>query len=66
MLVHSTDIFYTIARTHRVPLCIIKEQLTASAATDISLLAPYRVMIEFSKTHNIVKFYKRFTKLPII
>jgi len=47
--VDSTDIFYTIIQTQRVPLCIIIENLCASAGTDIALLAPYRVMIDYSQ-----------------
>jgi ATP-dependent protease ClpP protease subunit len=47
--VDSTDIFYTIIQTQRVPLCVIIENLCASAATDIALLAPYRVMIDYSQ-----------------
>ena len=46
--VSSTDIFYTLIQTQRVPLCVIVETLTASAATDIALLAPYRLMIDYS------------------
>ena len=47
--VASTDIFYTIIQTQRVPLCVITEKLTASAATIIALLAPYKCMIDFSE-----------------
>lgn len=66
--VSSTDFFYTIFQTIRVPLCVIIEALAASAATDIALLAPYRIMLDFSsylihdgfgqslgKTSNIIK-----------
>jgi ATP-dependent protease ClpP protease subunit len=64
----STDIFYTLIQSQRVPLCVVIENLSASAATDIALLAPYRLMIDyssylihdgfgvlFSKVSNIVK-----------
>lgn len=44
----STDIFYTLFQTQRVPLCVMLETLTASAATDLALLAPYRIMIDYS------------------
>ena len=47
--VDSTDIFYTIIQTQRIPLCVIIENLCASAATFIALLAPYRVMIDYSQ-----------------
>ena len=46
--VNSTNIFYTIIQTQRIPLCIVIETMCASAATNIALLAPYRVMIDFS------------------
>ena len=64
----ATDVFYTLIQSQRVPLCVIIETLTASAATDLALLAPYRVMIDYSqylihdgiggnytKTSNIIK-----------
>lgn len=44
----STDIFYTIFQSLRVPLCIIIEGFCCSAATFLALLAPYRVIINFS------------------
>lgn len=44
----STEFFYTIFQTLRVPLCVIIEELAASCATWIALLAPYRVMLDFS------------------
>jgi ATP-dependent protease ClpP protease subunit len=47
--VSSTDIFYTIIQTQRVPLCFIIEKLCASAATFIQLLSPYRIMIDYSE-----------------
>ena len=37
--VTSTDVFYTLIQSQRVPLCVILETLTASAATFIALLA---------------------------
>jgi ATP-dependent protease ClpP protease subunit len=45
----STDIFYTLIQSQRVPLCVITETLTASAATFIQLLAPYRLIIDYSR-----------------
>jgi ATP-dependent protease ClpP protease subunit len=45
----STDIFYTLIQSQRVPLCVITETLTASAATFIQLLAPYRLIINYSE-----------------
>ena len=45
----STNMFYSIIQTQRVPLCIIIEECVASASTDIALLAPYRLMIDYSK-----------------
>ena len=45
----STDIFYTLFQTQRVPLCVMIETLCASAATDLALLSPYRIMIDYSK-----------------
>ena len=66
--VSSTDTFYTIIQTIRIPFCIIIENLCASAATILALLAPYRVMIDYSsylihdsfspdigKTHDMIK-----------
>lgn len=47
--VHSTNIFYSLIQTQRVPLCVIIETLCASAASNIALLAPYRVMIDYSQ-----------------
>ncbi len=46
---HTTDIFYTIIQTQRVPLCFIIEKLCGSAATFIQLLSPYRIMIDYSQ-----------------
>lgn len=66
--VTSTDVFYTIIQSQRIPLCILIENLCASAATHLALLAPYRVIINYSsylvhdsfgvnisKTSNMVK-----------
>jgi len=47
--VSSTEKFYTIIQSIRVPLCIIIENLCASAATDLALLSPYRVIIDYSQ-----------------
>ena len=46
---YTTDIYYTIIQTQRVPLCFIIEKSCASAATDIQLLSPYRIMIDYSE-----------------
>jgi ATP-dependent protease ClpP protease subunit len=46
--IDSTNIFYTIIQTQRIPLCVVIETVCASGATNIGLLAPYRVMIDFS------------------
>ena len=45
----STNIFNVFSQTQRLPLCVIVESICASAATDLQLLAPYRVMIDYSK-----------------
>jgi len=47
--VHTKDIYYTLIQSQRVPLCVITETLTASAATDLALLAPYRLIIDYSR-----------------
>ena len=44
----SENLINVIMTTQRVPLCVIVETLCASAATTLQLLAPYRVMIDFS------------------
>jgi len=44
----STDVFYTLIQSQRVPLCVLIEKLCASAATILALLAPYRVMMDYS------------------
>lgn len=45
----STDIFYTLFQTQCVPLCVMLETMCASSATDLALLSPYRVMVDYSK-----------------
>ena len=45
----STNIFNVFSQTQRLPLCVIIELTCASAATDLQLLAPYRVMVDYSK-----------------
>jgi ATP-dependent protease ClpP protease subunit len=45
----STNIFNVFSQTQRLPLCVITESVCASAATDLQLLAPYRVMVDYSK-----------------
>jgi len=45
----STNIFNVFSQTQRLPLCVIVESMCASAATDLQLLAPYRVMIDYSE-----------------
>jgi len=47
--VASENLFDVMIKTQRVPFCVITENTTASAATMISLLAPYRLMIEHSE-----------------
>jgi ATP-dependent protease ClpP protease subunit len=44
----SMNLFNVMLITVRVPLCVIVETLCASAATVIALLAPYRLMIDYS------------------
>jgi len=44
----STNIFNVFSQTQRLPLCVIIESICASAATDLQLLAPYRVMVDYS------------------
>ena len=44
----STDVFYTLIQSQRVPLCVLIEKLCASAATYLAIMAPYRVMIDYS------------------
>ena len=44
----SENLFSVVMSTQRVPLCVIIESLCASAATTLALLAPYRVMIDYS------------------
>jgi ATP-dependent protease ClpP protease subunit len=44
----SMNLFNTLITTIRVPLCVIIEQFCASAATTLALLAPYRLMIDYS------------------
>jgi len=46
---HSTNIFNVFSQTQRLPLCIIIENLCASAATGLQLLAPYRVIVDYSR-----------------
>ena len=52
----SMNLFNVILTTIRVPLCVIIESQCYSAATLLSLLAPYRVMIDFS-TYMIHDMY---------
>ncbi len=44
----STNIFNVFSQTQRLPLCVITESMCYSAATDLQLLAPYRVMVDYS------------------
>ena len=44
----SENLFSVVMSTQRVPLCVVIESLCASAATTLALLAPYRVMIDYS------------------
>jgi ATP-dependent protease ClpP protease subunit len=44
----STQVFDTIIQLIKVPLCVLIEKFCASAATFLALLAPYRVMIDYS------------------
>ena len=45
----SMNIFNVFSQTQRLPLCVIIEDHCASAATELQLLAPYRVMVDYSK-----------------
>jgi ATP-dependent protease ClpP protease subunit len=45
----SMNIFNVFSQTQRLPLCVIIESMCASAATEFQLLAPYRVMVDYSK-----------------
>jgi ATP-dependent protease ClpP protease subunit len=47
--VMATTGFETILKNIDVPLCVVIEGLCASAATTLALLAPYRVIIEYSE-----------------
>lgn len=44
----SENLFSVVMSTQRVPLCVVIESLCASAATTLALLAPYRIMIDYS------------------
>lgn len=46
--VFSEEIFYSMIMSIRVPLCVIVESLCASAATTLALLAPYRIIVQYS------------------
>ena len=46
--VASENLFDVMIKMQRVPFCVITENNTCSAATMISLVAPYRLMIEHS------------------
>jgi len=54
----SMNLFNTMIITQRVPICVIIEGLCASAATAIALLAPYRIMIDYSSylIHDMTGF----------
>ncbi len=45
----SMNLFNVFSQTQRLPLCVIIEYHCASAATELQLLAPYRVMVDYSK-----------------
>ena len=45
----SMNIFNVFSQTQRLPLCVIIEDHCASAATELQLLAPYRVMVDYSR-----------------
>lgn len=45
----SENLFNVMLSMQRVPLCVVVETMCASAATSLQLLAPYRVMIDFSE-----------------
>jgi ATP-dependent protease ClpP protease subunit len=44
----SMNLFNVFSQTQRLPLCVIVESLCASAATELQILAPYRVMVDYS------------------
>jgi ATP-dependent protease ClpP protease subunit len=48
-LCSSMNIFNVFSQTQRLPLCVIIESMCCSAATELQLLAPYRVMVDYSK-----------------
>jgi ATP-dependent protease ClpP protease subunit len=45
----SMNLFNVFSQTQRLPLCVIIESMCASAATEFQLLAPYRIMVDYSK-----------------
>jgi ATP-dependent protease ClpP protease subunit len=45
----SMNLFNVFSQTQRLPLCVIIESMCASAATELQLLAPYRVMVDYSE-----------------
>lgn len=45
----SMNIFNVFSQTQRLPLCVIIESMCYSAATELQLLAPYRVMVDYSR-----------------
>jgi ATP-dependent protease ClpP protease subunit len=45
----SMNLFNVFSQTQRLPLCVIIEDRCASAATELQLLAPYRVMVDYSR-----------------
>jgi ATP-dependent protease ClpP protease subunit len=44
----SMNIFNVFSQTQRLPLCVIIEATCESAATELQILAPYRVMVDYS------------------
>jgi ATP-dependent protease ClpP protease subunit len=54
----SENLFNTMIITQRVPICVIIEGVCASAATTLALLAPYRIMIDYSSylIHDMAGF----------
>ena len=54
----SENLFNVMMTTQRVPICVIVESKCASAATTLALLAPYRLMIDYSAylIHDMASF----------
>jgi ATP-dependent protease ClpP protease subunit len=60
----SMNIFNVFSQTQRLPLCVIIESECSSAATELQLLAPYRVIVDYSKylIHDLAIIGRTFSK----